>query len=99
MYAMVVLAGCLIEDVEIVIKFVGSLANSMLNFTLPGIYYFVIMRKYKALKPGHGWKAWLALLFGLYGLVMGIILTGVNVWTTISPIEDPYADEVVNAFN
>lgn len=43
LYALVIFMSCVIDDVEIVIKFIGSMANSILNFVLPGIYYYIIM--------------------------------------------------------
>lgn len=87
LYAGVLTASCLIEDVEIVIKFIGSLANSMLNFTLPGVFYYIIMTKYEVIVKQR-WKLYFALALALYGLVMGIGCTGINVWTTISPLEE-----------
>uniref|UniRef100_A0A7S3J0W6 Amino acid transporter transmembrane domain-containing protein n=1 Tax=Euplotes harpa TaxID=151035 RepID=A0A7S3J0W6_9SPIT len=85
LYTSVVLAACFIEEVEIVIKFIGSLANSLLNFTFPGVFYYVIMKKYGIVKS-HNWKMYLALLLAIYGFAMGLFCTGVNVWTTISPV-------------
>ena len=80
----------MIEDVEIVIKFIGSLANATLNFTFPGLFYLIIMIKHRQDKAC--WKLMLALLLCLYGAIMGIFLTGINIWTTISPI--PEEDDV-----
>jgi amino acid permease len=85
LYAAVVTAGCLIQDVEIIIKFIGSLANATLNFTFPGLFYFIIMRKYNQDKAW--WKLALSLSLAIYGTVMGVALTGINVWTTISPVK------------
>lgn len=61
------------------------MANALLNFTLPGLFYFVIMRRYKIGK--NKFKQGLALALAIYGTVMGIALTGVNIWTTISPVD------------
>ena len=88
MYAVVVSTACFVEDVEIVIKFVGSMANSTLNFTLPGLYYFIIMRKSKA-SVTPKWKLFLSLLLALYGIIMGIAWTGINIWTSIRPLPEP----------
>ena len=77
----IVAAGCFIPDAEVVLKFVGSMANAILNFTFPGLFYFVIMRKHKA-----WWKLALSMALCIYGTAMGVILTGINVWTTISPV-------------
>jgi amino acid permease len=87
LYAFVVFSSWIIEDVEFVIKFIGSMANATLNITLPGIFYFIIMRRNKA-NPTPTWKLILALALSVYGLVMGIGLTGVNIWTTISPLKE-----------
>lgn len=87
LYAGVVAAACLIEEVEIVIKFIGSLANSTLNFTFPGLFYFIIMTRGNVPRPAW-WKLALALGLAIYGTVMGLALTGINVWTTISPIKE-----------
>mmetsp|Transcript_31367 Transcript_31367/g.27712 ORF Transcript_31367/g.27712 Transcript_31367/m.27712 type:complete len:144 (+) Transcript_31367:1073-1504(+) len=42
----IVAASSFIEDVETVIKFIGSMANAILNFTFPGLFYFIIMRRH-----------------------------------------------------
>ena len=47
LFFMVVGTACIISDVESVIKYIGSLGNSILNFLIPGICYFIIMRKYE----------------------------------------------------
>ena len=93
LYGAIITASCLIKEVEIVIKFIGSLANSTLNFTFPGIFFFVIMTRAKHVKTS---KIDLisAVLLAVYGVVMGFGLTGVNVWTTISPIKFEETDEV-----
>uniref|UniRef100_A0A7S3KD13 Amino acid transporter transmembrane domain-containing protein n=1 Tax=Euplotes crassus TaxID=5936 RepID=A0A7S3KD13_EUPCR len=83
-YGAVVAASSFITDAEIVLKFIGSVANALLNFTLPGLFYFVIMRRYNVVKKR--WKIYLALALAIYGALMGIILTGVNIWTSISPV-------------
>ena len=72
LYALVVAASCFIREVEPVIKFVGSIANSTLNFTLPGIFYFLIMKRSKAVIVPW-WKLTLALLLAIYGVVMGVV--------------------------
>ena len=61
----VILAACLIKDVEIIINFIGSMANAILNFALPGLFYFMIMRKYKVKVAW--WKMSLALSLTIYG--------------------------------
>ena len=87
LYGAVIVASCLIKDVEIVIKFIGSLANATLNFTFPGIFYIVIMRRQiHIITPWYNYA--LAGALAVYGIVFGIGLTGVNVWTTISPIKE-----------
>jgi amino acid permease len=92
LYGAIITAGCLIKDVEIVIKFIGSLANSTLNFTFPGIFFFVIMTRAKHIQTSKI-DLMFAVLLAIYGVVMGFGLTGVNVWTTISPIKIEDADE------
>ena len=47
LFGAVVGTACIISDVESVIKYIGSLGNSILNFLIPGICYFIIMRKYE----------------------------------------------------
>lgn len=84
-YGGVVLAACTIKDVEIVIKFVGSLSNALLNFTLPGLFYFITMRRFN---PGTAWwKLALALGLTIYGTTVGLFLTGVNIYTTFVPLD------------
>ena len=85
LYAVVVTTACLTHEVKLIIDFVGSLGTSIIDYSLPGIYYFVIMRKYKALGPGQAWEAWFALIFGIYGILIGIFCTVFNVWAIISP--------------
>ena len=80
-YALVIFWAWVIPDVEIVINFVGSIGNSILNFIIPGIFYFIIMKNVEK-----KWKIYLALVFAIYGFVMGSFWTGVNVWTTIAPV-------------
>lgn len=43
LFALVVGSACVIKDVESVIKYIGSLGNSILNFLIPGITYYIIM--------------------------------------------------------
>lgn len=85
-YGLVIVAACVITDVEIVIKFIGSAANATLNVTFPGLFYFIIMRKFKINVPK--WELILAFLLFLYGFIMGIFLTAINIWFTIAPFEN-----------
>lgn len=87
LYAIVVGIACVLEDVEAVIKYVGSMANATLNMTLPGLFYIIIMRRSKVNKLPW-WKLIPAFILTIYGLFIGIGLTGVNIWTTISPVEE-----------
>lgn len=66
LFFMVVGTACVINDVESVIKYIGSLGNSILNFLIPGICYFIIMRKYEKEKTA-SWKLWSALGLAIYG--------------------------------
>jgi hypothetical protein len=43
------------------------------------------MRREKQ-NPTKAWKLALALALAIYGMVMGIACTAINVWTTISPV-------------
>ena len=86
MYAMVVTAASLITEVETVIKLIGSLANATLNFTFPGLFYFILMRRYEPKTAW--WKQALAFLLFLYGVCMGLFLTTINIWFIISPIKN-----------
>lgn len=90
LYGLIVATSCFLSDAEMVLKFVGSMANAFLNFTFPGLFYFIIMRRYKVGKQW--WKLTLALSLAIYGTVMGMFLTGVNVWTTISPLDRKIED-------
>ena len=85
LYSFVVLSSWFITDVESVIKFIGSMANSTLNYTLPGVYYYIILKRNKALDTPK-WKLWIGLFFAIYGTTMGIACTAFNIWTTISPL-------------
>lgn len=71
LYAGVVFVSCILEDVEIVIKFIGSMANATLNYTFPGLFYFIIMRRNKATHTPW-WKLYPALFLAIYGTVIGI---------------------------
>lgn len=71
---------------EIVIKFVGSLGNAILNFLIPGITYFLIMRKYEP--ETSKFKLYAALTLAIYAGVLALICTGVNIYTTIVPLEE-----------
>ena len=83
-FALVVGSACFIKDVEIVVKFAGSLGNAILNYLIPGSTYYLIMRKYEREKTPK-WKLYSALFLAIYAGVLALILTGVNVWTTIDP--------------
>ncbi|CAI2365066.1 unnamed protein product [Moneuplotes crassus] len=85
-YACLVFAAYIIKDVEVVLSFVGSISFSFLNFTIPGLFYFIIMRKHQVNNSKLSLS--LALLLSLYGLVAGIVLTAINLWILISPVED-----------
>lgn len=89
LFALVVTTACIVNDVESVIKYVGSLGNAVLNFLIPGITYFIIMRKYER-QTTSKWKLAGALSLAIYGGVLALICTGVNVWTTIDPLDDTY---------
>ena len=85
LYGFVVFSSCFINDVESVIKFIGSLANSTLNYTLPGIYYFLILKRNKSFETPK-WKLCIGLFLAIYGFTMGIWWTAINVWTAIHPL-------------
>jgi len=72
LFAIVVGSACIIKDVEIVIKFVGSLGNAILNFLIPGITYFLIMRKYEPEKTSN-LKLYSALFLAIYSGVLALI--------------------------
>ena len=72
LFSAVVATACMINDVEIVIKFVGSLGNATLNFFIPGITYFLILRKNKGEKTP-AWKLYCALLLAIYSGCLALI--------------------------
>lgn len=86
LFAGVVGTACIIKDVESVIKYIGSLGNSILNFLIPGICYFIIMRKYER-KNTSNLKLFSALGLAIYGGVLALLCTAVNVWTTFQPLK------------
>ncbi|CAI2364723.1 unnamed protein product [Moneuplotes crassus] len=78
LYLVIVLSACFIHNVESVIRLVGSIGNSFLNFTFPGLFYFVIMRRHGV--NNSWWQLGLALTLCIYGIVTGILLTGFNIF-------------------
>ncbi|CAI2363499.1 unnamed protein product [Moneuplotes crassus] len=86
-FVILVGSSCVIEDIEIVVKFVGSLGYAILNFLIPSITYFLIMKKYEPEKTSN-LKLYSALFLAIYSGVLVLICTGVNVWTAIVPLED-----------
>jgi len=59
-----------VDELEIVLGFVGSTGSTILSFILPGFFYFRLWRKEE------GSMKWFALALGIYGLaVMGFCLT------------------------
>ena len=89
LFVMVVGSAWVIKDVESVIKYIGSLGNSILNFLIPGVCYFIIMGRYEEEKTS-AFKRYCALGLAIYGGTLAIICTGVNVWTTFHPLKNEY---------
>jgi len=92
LFIFVVGAACVIRDVEQVIKYIGSLGNSILNFVIPGVCYFVISGRHTD-ENTPKFKRYCALALAIYGGGLALILTGVNIWTTIIPLEDDFSRE------
>ncbi|KAL1412061.1 hypothetical protein Q8F55_003058 [Vanrija albida] len=70
----IVLAGYtiawLVDELDVVLGFVGSTGSTIISFILPGFFYFRLFRN----EPGH--TKWLALALGVYGcIVMTFCLT------------------------
>ncbi|CAI2364663.1 unnamed protein product [Moneuplotes crassus] len=83
LYAIVVGAACVIQDVATLVKFIGSISNAILNLAFPGIFYFILMRKHKVRVAK--WKLGLSFCLFMYGVAMALFLTGVNIWVLIDP--------------
>ncbi|CAI2364504.1 unnamed protein product [Moneuplotes crassus] len=78
LYLAIVLSACLIRNVEFVIRLAGSIGYSFLNFTFPGLFYFVIMRRHGV--NNSWWQLVPALALCIYGIVIGILMTGFNLF-------------------
>jgi len=86
LFFIVVASACAINDVEIVLKFVGSLGNAILNFFIPGLTYFIIMRRYEP-ETTSNFKLFSALALAIYSGTLALVCTGVNIYTTFNPLE------------
>ncbi|CAI2364340.1 unnamed protein product [Moneuplotes crassus] len=86
MYLIIVLSACFIHNVEVVIRLAGSIGNPFLNFTFPGLFYFVIMRRHGV--NNSWWQLGLALALCIYGTMMGVILTILNIWSSFEKTDE-----------
>jgi len=69
-----ILAAIYIEQIEVVIGFIGSLSCSVLNAILPGIFFIIVSKKNRKLKATQI-ELLLASLLSIYGLVMSVLST------------------------
>ena len=63
-----------VTDVEVILSFIGSVAKSIINFLLPGLFYLITARKSPNLNPPR-WKKAITIAYAGYGVVMGIFCT------------------------
>jgi len=68
-----------IEDVEVVIGFIGSVSCSALNFFLPGMYFIMTVRKDGSKLTASRMELFFAFLFVAYGLAMGLLCTTLRI--------------------
>ena len=61
-----------IEEVEHISGIIGGLSCAMINFLLPGLFYWKVSKMRNSLNPKR-WKIILAWVFSIYGLVFGVM--------------------------
>ena len=73
-----IFVAIVVQDVEIILSFIGSVAKSIINFLLPGLFYLITASKSPKLNPSR-WKKALTVAYSGYGVIMGIFCTAMKI--------------------
>ncbi|KAF9506393.1 hypothetical protein BS47DRAFT_1378132 [Hydnum rufescens UP504] len=79
------LVAYFVDDLQLVLSFVGSTGSTAISFILPGLFYYKLFGD----QPGHS-KAmkWASAALALYGVLIFIFCLTFNIWKVLQPIKD-----------
>jgi len=74
-----------VDDLQLILSFVGSTGSTTISFILPGVFYYKLFGD----RPGHS-KAmkWASVALALYGVFVFIFCLTFNIWKVLQPIKD-----------
>ncbi|KAF5350248.1 hypothetical protein D9758_007851 [Tetrapyrgos nigripes] len=75
----------LVDDLQMVLSFVGSTGSTTISFILPGLFYWKLTRDDPTVKK----RNWAALALAIYGACIFVFCLGFNIYKVVYPGEGP----------